>query len=261
MVRIYGEKPISICVIHGGPGAHGSMAPVARELSGYPGVLEPMQSGHSIEALMKELRSQVSEHAVAPVTLIGHSWGAWISYLFAAQFPGTVNKIILVAGGPFTSKYARTLDKTRLSRLSSAEQKEFQELIRQLALPSPDEVKHMSRLEEILLKSDSFSPSYADMNKHDSLPPDPRSFRALWHEGEQLRRSGALLSYGSSIECPVIGIHGDYDPHPAAGVRKPLEKVLRDFRFHLLERCGHYPWFEEHARDRFFTLIRNELEE
>ncbi|MHA2061833.1 MAG: alpha/beta fold hydrolase, partial [Candidatus Sifarchaeia archaeon] len=32
-LRIYGNKPFNIAVLHGGPGAPGEMAPVARELS------------------------------------------------------------------------------------------------------------------------------------------------------------------------------------------------------------------------------------
>ena len=28
----------------------------------------------------------------------------------------------------------------------------------------------------------------------------------------------------------MIAIHGDYDPHPAEGVEKPLATVLKDFR-------------------------------
>jgi pimeloyl-ACP methyl ester carboxylesterase len=49
---------------------------------------------------------------------------------------------------------------------------------------------------------------------------------------------------GKNIECPVVAIHGDYDPHPADGVRIPLSNVLKDFRFILLGKCGHVPWFE-----------------
>jgi len=41
-LRKYGKEPFSIAVIHGGPGAGGEMAPVARELSSHWGVLEPI---------------------------------------------------------------------------------------------------------------------------------------------------------------------------------------------------------------------------
>ena len=42
--RLYGSAPFNIAVIHGGPGAPGEMAPVARELSSLRGVLEPLQT-------------------------------------------------------------------------------------------------------------------------------------------------------------------------------------------------------------------------
>ena len=42
--RLYGNKPYKIAVIHGGPGAPGEMAPVARELSSDYGVIEPLQT-------------------------------------------------------------------------------------------------------------------------------------------------------------------------------------------------------------------------
>jgi len=44
-VRKWGHGPYSLAVIHGGPGAPGEMAPVARELSMSAGVLEPFQNG------------------------------------------------------------------------------------------------------------------------------------------------------------------------------------------------------------------------
>jgi pimeloyl-ACP methyl ester carboxylesterase len=58
----------------------------------------------------------------------------------------------------------------------------------------------------------------------------------------------------------VVAIHGDYDPHPTEGVREPLSKVLKDFRFIMLEHCGHLPWIEREAREGFFELLRGELD-
>ena len=64
---------------------------------------------------------------------------------------------------------------------------------------------------------------------------------------------------GGQIRCPVVAIHGAYDPHPAEGVRGPLTSIIRDFRFILLDRCGHEPWIERWARDRFYEILKNEL--
>ena len=80
-----------------------------------------------------------------------------------------------------------------------------------------------------------------------------------WPEAAELRRSGELLEQVKLISCPVIAIHGDYDPHPIDGIREPLESALDDFRIVVLEKCGHYPWIERYARDRFFELLRQEL--
>jgi pimeloyl-ACP methyl ester carboxylesterase len=82
----------------------------------------------------------------------------------------------------------------------------------------------------------------------------------VWREAESLRRSGELIEMGKQITCPVVAIHGDYDSHPAEGVERPLSRVLRDFRFVLLQNCGHLPWLERQARDRFYGIVRSEIE-
>jgi len=56
-----------------------------------------------------------------------------------------------------------------------------------------------------------------------------------------------------------VAIHGDYDSHPAEGVRDTLNDVLADFEFILLKRCGHMPWLEREARDEFFRLLSEQL--
>ncbi len=81
----------------------------------------------------------------------------------------------------------------------------------------------------------------------------------MWLEGKQLRQSGGLLALAKDIRCPVLAIHGDYDPHPADGVNVPLGQALKDFRFVLLEKCGHEPWKERAARGRFYEILKDEL--
>ena len=74
-----------------------------------------------------------------------------------------------------------------------------------------------------------------------------------------MRISGELLELGKNITCPVVAIHGDYDPHPAEGIKDPLSRVLHDFRFLLLENCGHQPWMERGARDKFYGILKKEV--
>ena len=68
-------------MIHGGPGDIGGMRPVAERLGKTFGVIEPIQSQYTTIALVMELRRQLGLHIKEPITLIGHSWGAWLSLL------------------------------------------------------------------------------------------------------------------------------------------------------------------------------------
>ena len=51
----YGEAPFTVAVVHGGPGGAGEMVPVAKKLSDYFGVLEPLQTEYSLEGQVQEL--------------------------------------------------------------------------------------------------------------------------------------------------------------------------------------------------------------
>ena len=84
-------------------------------------------------------------------------------------------------------------------------------------------------------------------------------FQEVWQRAEEMRKRGELLELGRRIRCPVVAVHGDYDPHPGEGVERPLTTVLDRFRFVLLEHCGHMPWIERQARDAFFGVLRNEI--
>ena len=84
-LRKYGKTPYKIAVIHGGPGAGGEMAPVARELASGWGVLEPLQTSASLEGQIEELKTVLEKNGDLPITLVGFSWGAWLGFIFAAS--------------------------------------------------------------------------------------------------------------------------------------------------------------------------------
>jgi pimeloyl-ACP methyl ester carboxylesterase len=255
-LRIHGRKPFNLAVVHGGPGARGEMYPVAREICLETGVLEPLQTESSIDGQVEELRNILESYGNPPLVLIGFSWGAWLSYILTACHPLLVKKLILISSGPFEGKYAAKIMETRLSHLSEVEKKEALSLIS--ALNSNDiNDDSFGRFGELMGKSDSF----------DALPPEPLIsegssevdiFQQVWRQARELRSNGKLLNLGQSIQCPVVAIHGDYDPHPAEGVREPLSRVLKDFKFILLQKCGHHPWLERYARDDFYRILRNE---
>ena len=256
-VREHGDRPFNVAVVHGGPGAPGEMAPVARELSSVTGVLEPLQAAATLEAQVQELMSVLESNGELPVTLVGFSWGAWLSFILAARYPSLVRKLVLISSGAFEEKYAADIMETRLGRLDEGERKRARALMETLDDPAvEDKDTPLARLGELMSKADSYNPT-----PHNSEILECRYdiYLGVWEQASELRRSGKLLDLGKSIRCPVVAIHGDYDHHLAEGVRGPLSLTLEDFRFILLEKCGHRPWIERSARDSFYSILKNEV--
>jgi len=59
----------------------------------------------------------------------------------------------------------------------------------------------------------------------------------------------------ASVDCPVLLVHGDYDPHPGPLVRASLDPYVRDLTYVEIPRCGHSPWREREGRAPFFKLL------
>ena len=258
-LRIHGEPPFSIVVIHGGPGAPGYMAPVARELSLDRGVLEPLQTSSTIEGQMQELKSILEKEGTIPVTLIGSSWGAWLSFIFSSKYPYLVKKLVIIGSGPFEEKYASKILEIRLGRLNEQENREVFSLMAALEdsnIHSVEKNTFLSKLGNLFTKADAYNP--ATLNT-EIMNTNFHIYQGIWGEASKLRQNGTLLALGKQIKCPVTAIHGDYDPHPPEGVQKPLSSVLTNFQFILIKNCGHLPWIEKQAKDEFYKILKKEL--
>lgn len=265
--RRYGKAPFIVAVIHGGPGAGGEMASVARVLSSDFGVLEPIQTSTTVQGQVQELKQILGECGDIPIKLIGFSWGAWLSFIFAASFPSMVERLILIGSGPFEERYAEQIARTRLCRLGIDERAEIESIMKALgdsnlgdsnfedSKPDGKDLA-LARMGTLFSRTDSYDPIECESEVLDCRAD---IFQGVWNEAADLRRSGKLLELGRSIICPVVAIHGDYDPHPAEGVQAPLEAVLKRFRFILLKNCGHKPWIERGSGEIFYRILREEL--
>lgn len=256
-VRKWGHGPYSVAVIHGGPGAPGEVAPVARELSAITGIIEPFQTKTTLDGQVQELRQTLEEMALPPVTLIGFSWGAFLSWMVAARYPALVKKLILVSSAPFEERYAPAIIQKRMKRLKMKERIEAQDILARMADPQVSEKDALlARLGSLLALADAYDPVHPD---DEGFHCQYDVFSGVWDEACELRRNNVLLDMAKAIKCPVVAIHGDTDPHPAEGVSDPLARELDDFRFVLLEKCGHRPWIERYAADEFFRVLAKEI--
>ncbi|WP_152563416.1 alpha/beta fold hydrolase, partial [Ruegeria halocynthiae] len=251
-VRQYGKAPWRVVMHQGGPGGAGEAEPFARELGhmGYD-VLEPFQTRQSVGGQVDELRSQIEQYCEPPVLVIGWSWGAWLGCLLAAQHEDLVRALILVGSGPLEARYTEAIRTTKKVRLSDEEQAELLTL-RSMA-ESPTDAARFIELSDM---ADTYS---RDTSAQPNVVFDEVIHKAVWPEADGMRKDGSLLEAISTIRCPVLAIHGDYDPRPSEGVRLPLQAALPSAEFVEIKRCGHKPWQEIYAKDEFYRLVEKTI--
>lgn len=253
-LRTYGRPPFTLALLHGGPGAAGEMAPVAREMAKTgQGVLEPLQTRATIEGQVQELADTLAAHAGQPLTLAGFSWGAWLAWILAAEHPQLVGRLVLISSAGFRPGDGLLAQAKRLARMDERQRGAYARIAEELH-QAPPEARNavFSRLGHLLMKIDAYDPMPEAREPVDVSYP---IYRGIWPAAEALRTSGRLLAYADRIRCPVVALHGDHDPHLAEGVREPLAERLSNFRFVLLPRCGHIPWIERQAREVFYARL------
>jgi pimeloyl-ACP methyl ester carboxylesterase len=257
-VRAYGTHPFGVAVLHGGPGAPGYMAPVARELADASGVIEPLQSRDSLDGQIEELADQLTADGNPPLILIGSSWGAVLALFLAARRPELVRKIILIGSAVFDAKSSASIEPRRLARLSEPARQRYGDLMRELkTAPEGQRESLFSEWGKLHFDADVYDPITRDL---EVIETQPEINRKVWSDYVLLRdRAGHLRDLFASIKAPTVVIHGEYDPHPIEGIEPLLRECLANVTIHVLPNCGHYPWIERQARDRFFDLLNREL--
>ncbi|MEE9553306.1 MAG: alpha/beta hydrolase [candidate division Zixibacteria bacterium] len=254
-VRKYGNPPHRVAVLHGGPGAPGYMAPVARELAKTIGVIEPLQTRDSVFGQIDELIEQLSAHADKPLTLIGSSWGAVLALFAAARNEVAIAGLILIGSAVFDAENSAKIEGLRLERLAPGKRDRYHELMSAMKSAEGEEADSlMDEWGSLFFDTDVYDPITRDL---EVIEVQYELHKKVWADFVTMRdRQGYLKTEFSRIKVPVTVIHGEYDPHPIEGIRPFLQSCIDDIRFHILPDCGHYPWIERKAKDRFFRIIK-----
>ncbi len=256
-VRTYGAAPWRAAAIHGGPGAIGAAQGLAREAAAFGGVVEPLQSCDTIEALLAELREQLLPFGA--LTVLGHSWGAWLAALLAARFPELVTQLVLIDAGALDVKYVPRMVETRLAHLSPVERGRYHEILEQLeAGEAADKDACLAELGRLCDHADTCC-RRQDMEPEE-IRADGTMYAKVWEEAAEWRRSGGLLEVFRKIRCPIAVWHGDYDTTPVEAVTEPLRDAGVNFTVTLLPQCGHTPWHEVHGVTALREALRKIME-
>ena len=250
-IREYGKPPFKTVVIHGGPGAAGSVVPVAERLGEKFGVLEPLQDVDTVEGQIIELYDQLSPYT-PPFILVGHSWGAMLALLFAAKYPEWVEQLILVGCPPLDAQYVDEIEPNRLKNLNESDAEAAKELLGRAGrgcVSTPD----MEWLGELMEKADAYEKD--ESLRTPKVSVQPRIFYGVWRQATEMRKKGDFISLANDIKCGVSVIHGVFDPHPYKGTVDVLKNAGLNYELVLLDRCGHTPWEERYASEEFYSQL------
>ena len=262
MIRLYGDPPFRVAVIHGGPGAPGFLSGVARHLSSLAGVVEPLQSKQDVAALIEELHDQIGRSCTRPVVLVGHAWGAWLSLLYAAAYPQDVRQAVLVGCAPLDAGYAFRIHDCRRARMSREEWMLFNRLVFRLERAPREQGSWLiQQIDALLEKTDYYELCMGKGEQQVRLPFNPEGYLRIWQEAEAMCESGELLRRIRHIRCALHVIHGEYDPRPAEGITLPLQANCIPFRHYLLPQCGHVPFREKYGAAPFYAILREIIQD
>ena len=257
-VRDYGESGPLVILLHGGPGAPGPMAPVARGLAEGFRVLEPFQRGSGGEPLtvarhVADLRDLVESLPPEPrPALVGSSWGAMLALAFAAAHPDLAGPLVLIGCGTFDIGARARMREILDARMDD-------ELRRRLANLAEECIDPDERLRvqgRLILPLYSYDPNAGELELGAC---DARANRETWDDMVRLQQEGVYPAAFSAIRRPVLMLHGDADPHPGRRIQASLQPYLPQLEYREWERCGHYPWLERAAREEFFACLREWL--
>jgi pimeloyl-ACP methyl ester carboxylesterase len=253
-VKRYGPSGRSVVVIHGGPGARGGAGLLAQALADPLHVLEPWQRLSSdtsltvaqhVEDLADVVSSEIPDEKPA---VVGESWGAMLALAFAAAYPDRASALALVGCGTFDRRARARLQ----SALAERTTKELEEQIAQLATHVPDENERAAQAHAL---SDPLY-TYSRAVPEPIANLDLKGHTESWSDMVRLQDAGVYPAAFKAITCPVLMLHGCYDPHPGALIRDGLKEFIPELEYTEFDRCGHSPWIEEHTRDRFLSILR-----
>ena len=248
-----GYGPENIIVIHGGPGLpHNYLLPALQNLGQYATIWFYDARGHglseqnrpndpySMQQLVDDVEAFTKAVGVRTYTLFGHSFGGMVALTYATTpRPGMTR--LIVSDTSASSSYVPRFQES-LKRLMSNSQFEAYEAIQADTSLTPDE--QLRRSLRIVYPYYWYNPPkryYLDMDIG-AMNLNARASSEIWNSDLGTYDIRKKLA---DIRVPVLVLYGRYDVVFSHDDAKEIADGVPEGRLIVLERSGHYPFFEE----------------
>ncbi len=257
-IRRHGNAGPTAIVLHGGPGAVGSVEELARRLSDTLTVIEPWQRGSAEDKPLTVAQHVTDLHDVVQSVrtdqlpaLVGESWGAMLALAYAAEHPDYAGPIVLVGCGTFDKESRAIGVQIRAERIAA------------YIAEHPQHVGDLNlSVNDRIMKWHDMTDNYDPMSSASQIMTAPFDMQAqteTWEDMLRCQECGLYPEAFAVIRSPVIMLHGSYDPHPGGMIRDKLRQYLPQLEYREFDKCGHEPAIEKFARDEFFNAVREWL--
>lgn len=243
-----------ILLLHGGPGAsHEYLLPQMLALaSDHRLVCYDQRGGGRSRAdddrvplgwqdQVADVARVATELGVAPLTLVGYSWGGLLALLYAIEAAaGRIGplpaSLALIDPAPVTRAYREEFEREFARRQASHEIAALREELQASGLRERDPEAHRQRTFEL-----SVAGYFADPRRAHDLTPFRVTGRVQQSIWQSLGDYDILRALGT-VHAPAFVVHGRQDPIPLASSDAAARALGTGCV--VLEHCGHVPYVE-----------------
>ena len=191
---------------------------------------------YEISVYVRHLRAVLDTLGFERAHLSGESLGGWVAARFALEYPDRVDRLVLNTTG------GATLDLAVMERIKTLSTAAVEN-------PSWDTIK--ARLEWLMADPAVVTDDLIACRQ--AIYAQPAMRAAMPHilclqEPDIRRRNNLTDAEWAAIKAPTLVLWTDKDPTAAVSVGQHIAELIPNARLEVMERCGHWPQFEDAPR-------------